>query len=246
MIERYSRKAAVIAAFFFTLGLFAPSTYASIDVSPVRLDLTDGHDKDVIHIGNRDESDKSYQVEVVAWSQTDERREVYAPTDDLLAVPILFTLKPGEEQLVRVGMLQPADAKVERSYRVFITEIAAPQTDEEESAGVRMRIQVGIPVFVSPSQGVPFATLDYLSSMRVDDTLFVRFRNSGNTHVKVVETQHAPPGAAEKTVNPALVYILAGQTGYLPVSLPDGNSGGTLSIVTENLGTLEYELPLAP
>ena len=75
MIERYSRKAAVIAAFLFTLALFAQGAHASIDVSPVRLDLSESHDKDVIHIGNRDETGKSYQVEVVAWSQTDERRE---------------------------------------------------------------------------------------------------------------------------------------------------------------------------
>ena len=246
MIERYSRKAAVIAAFLFALGLFAQGAHASIDVSPVRLDLSDSQGKDVIHIGNRDETDKSYQVEVVAWSQTDERREVYAPTDDLLAVPILFTLKPGEEQLVRVGMLQPADAEVERSYRVFITEIAAPSIDEAESAGIRMRIKVGIPVFVSPSERLPFATLDYVSSMRVGDNLLVRLRNSGNTHVKVVEIQHSLPDSEEKSVTPTLVYLLAGQMGYLPVTIPDGTARGTLSIVTENLGTLEYELPLAP
>jgi P pilus assembly chaperone PapD len=143
-------------------------------------------------------------------------------------------------------MLQPADAEVERSYRVFITEIAAPPTDEAESAGIRMRIQVGIPVFVSPSEGLPFATLDYVSSMRVDNNLFVRMRNSGNTHVKVIEIQHSPSDSEEEFVEPALIYILAGQMGYVPVSIPDGTAGGTLSIVTENMGTLEYELPLAP
>jgi fimbrial chaperone protein len=246
MNERYLGKAAVIAAFLFTLIFFAQGAHASIDVSPVRLDLSDSQDKDVIHIGNRDETEKSYQVEVVAWSQTDERREVYTPTDALLAVPILFTLQPGEDQLVRVGMLQPADAEVERSYRVFITEIAAPPTDEVESAGIRMRIQVGIPVFVSPSEGLPFATLDYVSSMRVDNNLFVRMRNGGNTHVKVIEIQHSLSDSEEKSVEPALIYILAGQMGYVPVSIPDGTARGTLSIVTENQGTLEYELPLAP
>lgn len=246
MIERYSRKAAVIAAFLLILGFIVPSAQASVDVSPVRLDLSDDHDKDVIHIGNRDDSEKSYQVEVVAWSQTEERREVYTPTDELLAVPLLFTLQPGEEQLVRVGKLVPADSEVERSYRVFVTEIAAPQADEDAALGVRMRIQVGIPVFVSPGQAIPVATLNYLDSMRVEDMLFVRFRNSGNTHVKVTEVRHTPSDSAEQTVTPALVYLLAGQTGYVPVSLSNGEAVGTLSIVTENLGTLEYELPLAP
>ena len=143
-------------------------------------------------------------------------------------------------------MLQPADAEVERSYRVFITEIAAPPTDGAESAGIRMRLKVGIPVFVSPSEGLPFATLDYVSSMRVGDNLLVRLHNSGNTHVKIVEIQHSLPDSEEKSVTPTLVYLLAGQTGNLPVTIPDGTARGTLSIVTENQGTLEYELPLAP
>ena len=133
-------KAAVFAAFLFISGVHIPSAIASINVSPVRIELSEDHAKDVVRISNQEDVAKSYQVEIVAWSQTDERREVYSPTDELIAVPPLFTLQPGEEQVVRLGMIAEADPKVERAYRMFITEIAQPQVAESKSTGVRMRL----------------------------------------------------------------------------------------------------------
>ncbi len=245
MTERFNRKAALVAAFLLVFGAHLPLTHASISVSPVRVDLTEEHNKDVVRISNQEETAKSYEVEVVAWSQTDERREVYSPTDDVLAVPPLFTLQPGEEQLVRIGMLQDADPSIERSYRMFITELTPPQPEKNQSSGIKMRLRIGIPVFVAPLD-LPTATLDYIESMQIEEQLFMRFRNNGNTHVKVTEIQYAAPGLTDKDVTPVALYVLAGQTGYLQVALPDGKPVGTVSVVTDTLGTLEYELPVAP
>ena len=175
MTERYKRKAARVAAFLIIFGITATAVHASINVSPVRINLGDDHDKDVVRITNQEDSAKSYEVEVVAWSQTEERREVYAPTEDILAVPPLFSLNPGEEQLVRVGMLVPADAATERSYRMFITELAPPEPKKIESSGVTMRLQIGIPVFVAPNT-LPTATLEYVDSLQVEEQLFIQVR----------------------------------------------------------------------
>ena len=113
-IERYSGKAAVIAAFLLFSGGFVTDAAAQVAVSPVRVDLSEHHDKDEVRITNQESETRSFEVEIVAWSQTDERREVYSPTEDIIAVPPLFTLEPGEEQVVRVGMLTEADPSVER------------------------------------------------------------------------------------------------------------------------------------
>ena len=244
MIERYNRKAAICAAFLFLSGIGFTAAHASLNVSPVRVNLSDSHTKDVIQISNQEESVKSYEVEVVAWSQTDERREVYTPTEDILAVPPLFSLKPGETQLIRVGMLTDADANTERSYRMFITEIAPPEPEKIESTGITMRLQIGIPVFVAPVAAAT-TTLEFIDYLQIEEQLFVQFRNSGNTHIKVTEVHYSAPGSADKIITPAVTYILAGKTGYLPVKLPSGDQVGKVSIVTDNLGTLEYELPFA-
>lgn len=245
MSERYKWKAAKVAAFLFIFVASVSVTHASMSVSPVRIDLSDEHRKDVIRVSNQDESAKSYEVNVVAWSQSRERREIYTPTEDLLAVPPLFTLQPGEEQIVRIGMLQDADAATERSYRMFVTELAPPQPESPAATGITMRVQIGVPVFVAPT-ALPTATLDYVDSMQVEEQLFMQFRNSGNTHVKVTEVQFLAPGQTDKQVAPTGLYVLAGQTGYLPVALPDGKPVGTITVVTDTLGSLEYELPVAP
>ena len=134
MNERSKGKAAITAAFLIFSVLLATTGYASLNISPLRVELSGDHDKDVIRITNQESSTKSYQVEVVSWSQTDEKREVYSPTEDILAVPPLFTMNPGEDQIIRVGLLTDPDSSTEQSYRLFITELAPPEEEKTESA----------------------------------------------------------------------------------------------------------------
>jgi len=247
MNERNTWKAALIAAFLFFSGILATDGHASIAISPVRVDLSDGHDKDVVRITNQEPSARSYQVEVVEWSQTDDRREVYSPTEDILAVPPLFTLDSNEEQVIRVGMLTEADPNTERSYRMFITELERPDEQVPDESGIAMRIQIGVPVFIAPI-ALPSANLTYVETIHVGDLAFARFGNDGNTHVKVTEVRYSTLESDEKLSKTAVVYILAGQSGLLPLppALTEVNQVGTVTIVTENLGAMEYEFPFAP
>lgn len=245
MTGRYSRKAANFAAFLLILLGHFGTADASVSISPIRVDLDAENDKGVIQIINQQDEEKSYQVEVVSWSQTDERKEVYSPTEDLVAVPPLFSLQPGEEQLIRIGMLTSADEHTERSYRMFITELVDDEKKEAAETGIRMRLQIGVPVFVAPTS-MKTATLDFVDSMQIDDQTFLRFQNNGNTHVKVSEIQFARSGLHEKIVEPVVVYILPGQSGYLPLAIDDDSPVGTLTIITDTLGSVEYELPFAP
>lgn len=218
---------------------------ASISVSPVRLDLDASHDKDVIRVTNQEDRQKSYQVEVVAWSQNADDAEVYTPTEAILAVPPLFTLQPGEEQLVRVGLMQAPDAPREQAYRVFITEIAPPNPEESAGAGITMRLQIGVPLFVAPA-GISRASFDLVGTENVDGKLYARFRNSGNMHVKVSEVRYQSPGIEQEITEPAATYVHAGQSGLLAVPARDGRAVGTLTVVTDSLGTLEYDLAGTP
>jgi fimbrial chaperone protein len=244
MNERYLWKAVLGTAFLLTSWGLPATAEAQVAISPVRVDLSDDHDKDVVRISSQAESTVSYQVEIVSWSQSEDRREIYTPTDDVLAVPPLFTLPPGEEQIVRVGMLTGADPSVEKSYRMFITELAAPQEEKAQSAGVNMRLRLGVPVFIAP-RALPNATLDHVDSKQMGNQLFMQMRNSGNTHVRISEVKFHAPGASESKVEAAAIYVLAGQAAYIPVELPDSRREGRVTLVTDTLGTVEYELPAA-
>jgi len=245
MTERYFRKAAGLAAFLFIFLGAGSMALASISVSPVRLDLDASHDKDVIRVTNQEDRQKSYQVEVVAWSQTADDPEVYAPTEAILAVPPLFTLQPGEEQLVRIGLLEAPDAGREQSYRVFITEIAPPQPEVSASSGVSMRLQIGVPLFVAPS-GLPRASFDLVGTENIGGKLYARFQNNGNIHVKVSEIRYLASGIEDEVTEPTATYVHAGQSGLLAVPSHDGRAAGTLTVVTDSLGTLEYDLAGTP
>jgi fimbrial chaperone protein len=241
MNERYPWKAALCAAFLVTGLLNSSLSGAQVSISPVRINLDQSQTKDTIRVGNQRDTEASYEIEVVAWSQTDDRREIYTPTEDVIAVPPLFTLKPGDEQVVRVGLLTDVDDSTERAYRVFITELADPDDAEVEGAAVNMRLRLGVPLFVAPT-ALPHATLDFENSMQLEDNLFMRLRNSGNTHVRVSEIHFLAPNLTEPAVESAAIYILAGKSAYVPVVLTDGKLEGTVHLVTDTLGIVEYDL----
>lgn len=244
MKERYIGKAVLCTAFLLIFWGPLTTAEAQVAISPIRVDLSDDHTKDVIRISSQASSTMSYQVEIVSWSQSDERREIYEPTDEVLVVPPLFTLQPGEEQIVRVGMLTDADPSVERSYRMFITELAAPQEEKREVTGVNMRLRLGVPVFVA-ARALPSASLEHIGSKQMENQLFMQMHNSGNTHVRISEVQFHAPGAEEPQIESAAIYILAGQSGYVPIVLPDTRRAGKVTLVTDTLGNVEYELSAA-
>jgi hypothetical protein len=49
----------------------------------------------------------------------------------------------------------------------------------------------------------------------------------------------------EPRTESAAIYILSGQTAYVPVELGDGDDKGKVTIVTDTLGSVEYELSAA-
>src|SRR5262249_49070533 len=59
-----------------------------------------------------------YETTVLRWAQRD-NDDVYEPENDVIATPPIFELKPGETQILRVGMLQPVDAPAEVALRLY-------------------------------------------------------------------------------------------------------------------------------
>lgn len=218
------------------------SALAGVDISPVLVEMSEKQNKQVVRISNSDETPKSFQVDVVAWSQSDEEREIYTPTEDLLAVPPLFTLQPGEQQVVRIGLMRDVDTDKELSYRVFFTELEPPQLEEKAVSSINVRLRFGIPVFVAPlapaAPGVQFVNL-----RKIDEHTFMELKNIGNVRVKVNEVHYQAPTSPDKEVSQAVFYLHPGKTGFLPLELPDQDAGGTVELITDTAGTLEYAVP---
>lgn len=214
---------------------------AGIEISPVLLEMSEQQNKQVVRVGNSSETAKSFQVDVVAWSQSDEEREIYTPTDELLAVPPLFTLQPGEQQVVRIGLMREPDADQELSYRVFFTELEPPQLEKKTTSGISIRLRFGVPVFVAPLAPAS-ASIEFVALRTIDNNTFMELRNTGNVRVKVNEVRYQAPTSLDKEVSQAVLYLHSGKTGFLPLEVAGQNVGGTVELVTDTAGIVEYAL----
>jgi len=239
--ERYNGKAAGLAAFLLFFSGCPLIAFGSIDISPVLVEMSERQDKQVVRINNSGDTAKSFQVDVVAWSQSESEREIYTPTDDLLAVPPLFTLEPGQQQVVRLGLMRDADADQELSYRVFFTELAPPEMKEETQTGISMRLRFGIPIFVAPLAPAS-PEVEFVKLQTFDDNTFMELRNTGNVRVKVNEVRYQAPTSPDKDVSQAVFYLHPGKTGFLPLEIPGLSVGGTVELSTDTAGILEYAL----
>ena len=86
-----------------------------------------------------------------AWSQ-DGGADELVETQELLAVPPLVTIPPGERQIVRIGHLATPSPDLEKSFRVIVTELP-PNAGGGSGSALSMRLRLSIPVFVAPGYG---------------------------------------------------------------------------------------------
>ena len=118
-------------------------------VSPMRIDLDKQKRSVVMRVSNSGEEPVRIQINSFIWEQSPIGEDQYIETGDLLTFPKLATIKPGETQIIRVGIKRPA-LDTEKCYRLFLEEI--PPASQEGSASISVALRVGIPVFAAPLQ----------------------------------------------------------------------------------------------
>ena len=111
------------SAALIAFALIASSARASgLNVTPIQLRLSPQTTKAMLTLRNDGPETVRYQVSASSWNQTSRGELQLAPTSEVLFFPALFTLKPGEERNVRVGVGTPFGL-VEKTYRVFVEEL---------------------------------------------------------------------------------------------------------------------------
>ncbi len=217
MVLRRQPRGAAFAAPCLFLALLLCSGFANaaaVDVNPVRLDLTRTGVSAELRIRNEDSTPVSMDVVAMEWTQSDLGEDRLVPSDEILAVPPIFTVQPGAEQIVRVAMLGKANLEAERTFRLLITELAPPEGPQVP--GVTMRLQISMPVFVAPQAGSAAPDVQVQSVERTEQGSYVSLRNDGNGHVKlrsvsITGSAGTFPAEGQKPVGQAR-YILPGAT----------------------------------
>jgi fimbrial chaperone protein len=202
-------------AVFWTLLLGGPAAASSFGVAPTLLELRDDHRIEVLTMHNQGDAPALMQVRVVAWSQTD-GEDHYAETREILATPPVFQLPAGADQIIRVALRREPDNLRELSYRVFVQEV--PPAAPLASNGLKVALQLSVPVFVAPRQASAPSVLQWAA--RADDALLqISAANPGNLHVQIQRFELAVPGVAEPLPVTSARYVLPGSEVRWPAKL---------------------------
>lgn len=215
---------------------------ASFQVSPVRMTLSADHSTDVLRVTNSSDTPTVVQLQIVAWSQKD-GEDVYIPSRNLLATPPIFTVTPGSQQVVRIGMRAQPDAKQETCYRLYLTEV--PPAPTPGFRGVQIALRMGIPVFVNPSVDTE-PTLQWSVKQLAPSDLQVSATNIGNAHAQVLKWELRSSDQSKVLTQDTGSYVLPGASHTWIVKLTAPLAANTPLEITADTdrGTLHAQLVL--
>jgi fimbrial chaperone protein len=227
----------LIAAVCFLL--LPPCTMAgSLLVGPTRLDLSVRRPIAVLEVQNTGDQATLAQLDAFAWTQAG-TVDVYDATNDLITTPLVINLAPGETRLVRIGLREPNQTPVERSYRVYVREV--PPADNPES-GLRFAVRIGVPIFATPADsrsGTFVRVSDGLTWRWLPDLhgcASVQVANPSARHDRLLTAQMLSRSGEVLWQASEPVYVLAGsKRAVLPALCPPSlQEAATLRVVTES------------
>jgi len=164
-----------------------------------------------------------------------EGRDAQTDTRDLILSPAIFTLQRGEKQVVRIALRGAPDARRERAYRIFVSEVPGPQIKATpDASGFRVALRMDIPLFVAPIQPAtpePSYTLDATNSRLI-------VSNAGTRHIRY--TDFVVLQAGRKVAELPIFTALPGSERIFELPRERLGAGGGLRVQAEsNAGPID-------
>ncbi|MFX3544794.1 fimbrial biogenesis chaperone [Ralstonia mannitolilytica] len=205
-----------VAGTLFVLGALNSPTAsgASLQISPIRIDLPPGQAAAVLTLRNRGTLPLNAQVRVFRWTQ-DAQGDQLNDSTALVASPPIVQIPADGEQLVRVVLTQPpAPGAAEQAYRLIIDEI--PDRRPQTLTGVTMQLRYSVPVFVNAAADTP-PKLGAVLRREGDKTLLV-VRNPETHHAQLSGVSIEWSDGTQSEITAGLLgYALGGATRAWPV-----------------------------
>ena len=149
----------------------------SIQLTPVRINLSEGAKVAVLTVHNTGPEDSVMQVTLNKWT-LEGQTDVYTQSQDLVITPVTFRLAPGAQQIVRIGLRGAPPSDREGTYRLLVEEVPEPQSPT--ITGARLVVRHDLPVFVAPLVAAKPGLDVALDCVRGGANL--RVTNIGNVH----------------------------------------------------------------
>jgi fimbrial chaperone protein len=150
-------------------------------ITPIRIDFLPREKTSSLTVFNEDKIPLSFQVKAMLWTQDENGKDVYEETEDVIFFPKVFSLQPGKDRLIRLGLRNPPPVK-EKAYRIYVEEI--PSQPKTEGVAVQIALRFGIPVFVKPLKE---ETKWEITKKGIEKgTFFIEIENRGNHHFEIL------------------------------------------------------------
>lgn len=210
------------------------SAQNSFTVTPLRVELSPQSPAAIVDVINTSAGPLTLQMQQRAWIQS-EGQDGQADTRDLILSPAIFTLQRGEKQVVRIAIRGAPDARRERAYRIFVSEVPTPQLKvAPDASGFRVALRMDLPLFVAPVQAAapePSYALDAKNGRLV-------VSNAGSGHIRY--TDFTVLQAGRKVAEVPIFTVLAGGERSFDLPREKITSGGGLRVQADsNAGPID-------
>ena len=163
---------------------------ADVTLMPVTVKLDRANDRATVQVMNNGNEPVLMQAEAIAWNRVG-GLDIDGPTTDLIVNPPVFTVQPGQTQVLRLGMRRNQERTEEGTYRIVLREVPMPRpSDDLTVAGsVRVLVALRVPVYVAPTQIKKGE--QWKLTRAANGELLAQVANTGNVHLKVAELRLA-------------------------------------------------------
>ncbi|KMZ12229.1 Sigma-fimbriae chaperone protein [Candidatus Burkholderia humilis] len=207
-------------AALFPLVLAAHAYAGSLQVSPIRVDLSAEQPAAVMKLHNSGSAPITAQVRVFGWSQTLDEDHL-DEAQQIVASPPIISIPAGGDQTVRILHTSREAPAGEETYRLLVDEI--PQAETARTSGVRMQLRYSVPVFAGAPANVVMPKVDFaLEHVPVDgktSRLVLRASNRDATHAQLSQVRIEWQNGRTTELAPGLLgYALAHAARQWPVT----------------------------
>lgn len=210
-----------------------PARAADVSIMPVNVRLDRQNDRATVQVQNNGTESVTMQAEGISWTRQN-GQDVDAPTSELLVNPPIFTLQPGQVQILRVGLRRVPDLQLEATYRMVLREVPVPRASDgnQVTGAVRVLVALRVPVYVAPTR-VQRAEAWQVQRAGNGETV-ATVTNNGNVHLKVSELRLAGASGDNKVlaVQGAQSVIFPGEQRTFRLQTP-ASPPSTLQVVTD-------------
>lgn len=169
---------------------------ADVTLMPVNVKLDRANDRATVQVMNNGQEPVLMQAEAISWTRVG-GIDVDGPTSDLIVNPPVFTVQPGQTQVLRLGLRRNQELAQEGTYRIVLKEVPMPRPSDalNVSGSVRVLVTMRVPVYVAPAKVA--RSEQWKVSRAANGDLLAEVANNGNVHLKVAELRlHGEGGEA--------------------------------------------------